>query len=122
MNWWTPSGNSLPENENEVTPGFELAAARRDEIVERLARRVVQRGMETPAVFLLEMSKPVSFLVSQAVVTAGPLLYPFFGFERIDALSGFLNSRDNVERLIRRIEELSQGGSSSRETGDREGR
>ena len=109
MSWWRPLETSLPQTEDEVAPGFELTAKQRDAMVESLAQKVVARGMEVPAVLLLEVTKPVSFLVSQAVLVAGPMLYPFFGFERIDRFAGFLNSRENVEMLIQRIEELAEG-------------
>ncbi len=109
MSWWKPLETSLPQTEDEVTPGFDVTAQKRDAIIESLARKVVTRGMEIPAVILLEVTKPVSFLFSQAVLVAGPVLYPFFGFERTDRFAGFLNSRANIEMLIRRIEELAEG-------------
>lgn len=108
MSWWKPLEDSLPESPDDVTPGFEVTAEQRDAIVEWLARKVVVRGMEVPAVLLLEVTKPLSFLFSQALLLGGPVLYPFFGTERVDRFAGFLNSRANIEKLIRRIEELSE--------------
>lgn len=109
MSWWRPLETSLPETEDEVTPGFDVTAAQRDAIIESFARGVVNKGMEMPVVLLLEVGKPVSFLFSQALLLAGPVLYPFFGVERIDRFVGFLNSRENIERLIERIERLAGG-------------
>jgi hypothetical protein len=43
------------------------------------------------------------------VLVVAPVLYPFLGFERIDRFAGFMNSRENVELLIQRIEELAEG-------------
>ena len=56
-----------------------------------------------------ETTKPVSFIFSQAVLIAGPVLYPFFGMDRTERFAGFFNSRQNVEMLIKRIEELAEG-------------
>jgi hypothetical protein len=109
MSWWRPLETSLPKTEDEVTPGFDVTVQQRDAIIESLARGVVNKGMELPFVLLLEVGKPVSFILSQGLLLAGPLLYPFFGVERIDRFAGFLNSRDNVERLIERIEQLAAG-------------
>jgi len=86
-----------------------VTVEQRDAIIESLARRVVAKGMEVPAVLMLEVSKPVSFLFSQGMLMLGPILYPFFGMDRVERFAGFLNSRHNVELLIRRIEQLSEG-------------
>jgi hypothetical protein len=112
MSWWKPLETSLPQTEDEVTPGFDLTVEQRDAIVESFARKIVDKGMEIPVTLLLEATKPVSFLFSQTILFTGPLLYPFFGFDRIDRFAGFLNSRENVEILIRRIEELAEGKES----------
>ena len=109
MSWWKPLETSLPETEDNVTPGFNVTVEQRDAIIESLACRVVAKGMEVPAVLLLEVSKPVSFLFSQGMLLLGPILYPFFGMDRIERFAGFLNSRQNVEMLIQRIEQLSEG-------------
>ena len=109
MSWWRPLETSLPQNEDEVTPGFDLTAEQRDAIVESFARKVVARGMDMPAVLMLEITKPVSFLFAQAVLIVAPLLYPFFETGRVDRFAGFVNSRENIEMLIGRIEELAEG-------------
>jgi hypothetical protein len=88
---------------------LDVTMEQRDAIIESLAKGVTGRGMETPAVMMLEISKPVSFLVSQAALIAGPLLYPLFGMERVNRFAGFMSSRENVEKLIERIEELAGG-------------
>ena len=109
MSWWKPLETSLPETEDEVTPGFDVTVEQRDAIIDTIARSVVNKGMELPVTLLLEVGKPVSFLFSQALLLAGPVLYPFFGVERIDRFAGFLNSRENVEKLVERIERLAEG-------------
>lgn len=110
MNWWKPLETSLPERQDEVSPGFEVTVEQRDAIIESYAQKIVNRGMEIPAVMLLEVTKPVSFILSQATLVAGPVLYPFFGLDRVERFAGFLNSRANVELLIRRIEQLAGSG------------
>jgi len=106
MSWWKPLETSLPEADEDVTPGFDVTKRQRDAMIEHLAQKVVSSGMEIPAVMMLEMSKPVSFILSQAVLILGPVLYMFMGTERVDGFAGFLNSRENLEMLIKRIEEL----------------
>jgi hypothetical protein len=112
MSWWRPLETSLPQTEAEIAPGFEVTPEQRDAMIESLARKVVDRGMEVPAVLLLEVTKPASFIISQAILFAGPVVYPFLGFDRVDRFAGFLNSRENIEKLIRRIEGLAEGKES----------
>ncbi len=112
MSWWRPLETSLPETEDEVARGFDVTVQQRDAIIESFARKIVDKGMEIPAVLVLEVTKPASFLFSQGVLVLGPVLYPFLGFDRVDRFAGFLNSRENIEMLIARIEELAQGKES----------
>ncbi len=74
--------------------------------VERAARWIVEKGLATPAVFLLEMHKPVAPLGSMMLLGAMPFLGPFVGFGVIERAALFAEDRGNVERLITRTEEL----------------
>lgn len=75
-------------------------------IVDSIARRIVERRLETPAVLFFEMHKPLSFLASQAAIVAMPFLGPLIGARRMADLSRLLSQRDYVEQLISRIEEM----------------
>ncbi|MCS6950712.1 MAG: hypothetical protein RMM06_05305 [Armatimonadota bacterium] len=84
----------------------ELSDEERDAILERIARGIVQRGMAAPAVLFLEMNKPLSFLASQSLIVLTPFLAPFVGIDNVYRYSRLLEKRENVERLIERIEQL----------------
>ena len=86
----------------------ELTDERRDEIIEKISRAVVKRRLETPAVALLEMHKPLSVIGSNLVMLLTPLAAPFVTWRRCDEMAFFLMDRENVERLIGRIEELAR--------------
>ncbi len=86
---------------------FELDDARRDELVETWARRLVDRGFGAVAVFLLEAHKPVSGVGAHAVLAFGPLLAPLVTLNT-NELAAFMHKVDNVERLIQRVEQLEQ--------------
>lgn len=79
----------------------------RDALIEKAATFVVRRGLESPAIWALEMHKPFGFLMSQAVVVGAPSFGPLIGIERMQTLSRFLASEGAIERLIERIEERS---------------
>jgi len=86
----------------------ELSAEQRGEIAEQLARRVVGRKLESAAILFLEMNKPIAFLGGQALLMAAPLFGTLFGYENAQRLALFFQSSENVEMLIRRIEEMSR--------------
>jgi hypothetical protein len=81
-----------------------LSEARRDELIESLARRVESMGLSAAVIFLLEAHKPLSFLGSQGILILQPLLSIAFDAERSSEYSQLLEERGSVERLIQRLE------------------
>ena len=94
-----------PKTDEEGDPGSE----ERDKLIEDLARKIVDRKLETPAILFLEMHKPVAFIGSQALLVASPILAPLFGLEGPEKYSRLFSSIDNVEMLIQKIEDVSEG-------------
>jgi len=84
----------------------ELTDERREEMIEKTARAVVRRRMESPAVAMLEMHTPLSVIGSNLVMLFTPLAAPFITWKRCDELAFFLMDRENIERLASRIEKL----------------
>lgn len=79
---------------------------RRDELLEGMAKRVQQFGMLVPAIFFLEMNKPLSYIGSQAMHFFSPVvgvLFPTF-----EDYAYFLEDRQNVELLIQKLEAMSE--------------
>ena len=79
-----------------------------ENIVEKTASEIVRRGLQTPAILFLEMHKPLSGVMGHASVAFAPFALPFVGFDRYADLSRLISSRENVERLLQRIEALSK--------------
>lgn len=84
-----------------------LTDERRGEVIDAIARKIVGRRLETPAVLFLDMHKPLSFIASQAMLVGLPFLGMFFGAQPVADISKLLKDRENVEALIERIEEMS---------------
>jgi len=104
-----PSLTQAPEKPGDPGGPFDMAALtseRRDQLLDDLARKVVRRRLQTPAIFFLEMNKPLTSLASTAITFSQPTLGAFFGFQRMAEWAALLNDRENVERLIQRIESL----------------
>ena len=79
-----------------------------DARLDTIARQIVGRRLETPAAMFLEMHKPLSYLASQGLIVAMPMLGPFVGHQNVADFSKILSNSANVERLIQRIEELAE--------------
>jgi hypothetical protein len=76
------------------------------ELLEKLARKVVALRASAMAIFVLEATKPLSFLGSQTMVFFQPIIQTFFEFKDYDNIQEMLENRGNIERLIERIETL----------------
>jgi hypothetical protein len=100
---WRHIWSTRSEETETPAPNRELTD---DELIERTAKEVVQRRLAAPAVFLLESSKPLSFIASQGLVFLGPFIDAAFEVPQYDAFCRMIERRDNVEKLARRIEEL----------------
>ena len=80
-----------------------------DELVEKIAKKVVEIGMEAPAILTLRSATPLSFIGSQM---GRAMVVPWFGIFGWDAMTKadiymeVFENRKNVEKLVRRIEEL----------------
>jgi len=86
---------------------FDLSEAEESKLIDDIARMIVTRGLETPAIMLLEVSRPISFIASQlAVVALGPLLW-LFDLEGPKYTALFMK-HGNVGRIIDRIEALAK--------------
>ncbi|MCS7185638.1 MAG: hypothetical protein RMK89_01650 [Armatimonadota bacterium] len=78
-----------------------------EQLLEKAARVVVERGMEVPAILFLEMHKPLANLIGHAVWVTMPVWALFFGVGTTNELGKLLSDPEQIEYLIQRIEELS---------------
>jgi len=77
------------------------------ETIEKVATKVSTMGLELPAILMLEAHKPLTFFANQGLIFLSPILYPLFG-GKTERAAKFFESRDNVEKLIKRIEEKAE--------------
>ena len=85
---------------------FDVTDEEEERLISNIARLVVGKGLEAPAIMFLEVAKPLSFIASQlAIVVLGPLQW-LFELEG-PKYTGLFMKRQNVDRIIGRIEELS---------------
>jgi hypothetical protein len=75
-------------------------------VAERLCREIVRRRLTVPALMFLEMSRPLGYLASQAIHFFTPLIAAVSDAQGHKHLAAFLERRQSVEYLCRRIEQL----------------
>jgi hypothetical protein len=86
-----------PEGELELTDAQRRAA-------DRVCREVVARGLATPALMFLEMSRPLNYLGAQALHFFQPFLSVFTDAEGPREFAAFLEQRASIDYLCRGIE------------------
>ncbi len=84
-----------------ITPEERAAA-------DRLLRAVVRRGLGTPALLMLECSRPLNFVASQFLLFVGPVAELIFDRREYRLFVGLLERRGSIEYLCGRIEQLLQ--------------
>lgn len=87
------------------------------DVVDRVCREIVRRGLTTPALMMLEMSRPLNYLGSQAMMFFQPIISVIVDTTSYEHLAVFLERRGSVEYLCRRIEhfEHDRGGRANDE-------
>lgn len=77
--------------------------------IESVARAVIDRGMEMPVLFALEMARPFAGGISILSEAFMPVLSVFFGVKNFSSLLKILSDRDALSLLIDRLEGMSHG-------------
>ena len=75
-------------------------------VVQRVAHAIVRRRMATPALMLLEMARPLSYVGAQTMHFFAPVLTALVDREGYRHLAAFLERRGAVDYLCRQIEAL----------------
>jgi hypothetical protein len=89
-----------------IDPVAMEAPADDDALLDQVAAAVVRRGLVAPAVFFLELNRPLAFLAGQATHVLAPFLAPLVGIGRMDEVARMLNDPASVDRLLERMERL----------------
>lgn len=75
-----------------------------DEVLEKVARKVVEKRMTVPALMFIESVKPLNFIGSQVMVFFEPIVQTLFDFKSYTVFREVIEDRDNVELLMQKIE------------------
>jgi len=91
-------------SEQESGPSMDLTDARVEELLDKLAKEIADRGFERPAMFYVGLLKPFWPLALPLSYMAVPFL-DFFGINLREYIA-ILENYDNVKRLEKKIEAL----------------
>ncbi len=81
--------------------------------ITRLAKRIQTSGFVTPAIFFLEMTKPLALLGSHAMVFFGPIVNSFIKADGYYRAAELFEEPDTIEFLLSEIERLDKVGSET---------
>jgi hypothetical protein len=86
---------------------YELTEEDEKRLIDNIAKMVVNMGLEAPAIIFLETTRPLSFVASQLAIVA---LWPLQCLFEVEGpkYTGLFMKKENVSRIIERIEELSK--------------
>jgi hypothetical protein len=97
MNMFGRDENLLSQNENPLPPEEEA-------VLDKVAHKVVDRGMTVPAILALESVKPLNYIGSQLMVFFEPIVQSLFNFKDYDNFRSALEKRVTIEILLLKIE------------------
>ena len=93
----------------------ELSEQEEEELLDKAASEIRKRKLEAPAILMLELHKPVAYVGSHAAIAFSPFLVPFLGYDNINNYSRLFSKKENIERLLRRLDRPSDKPAETRE-------
>ena len=83
---------------------------RQVELVDKVCKAVVRRGLIVPALLALEMCRPLNYVASQAMHFFRPIVSVILDGPSIGEFASFLEQRGSIEYLCQRLEHWNQVG------------
>ncbi len=111
--------------QDEFFAARELTEEKRIELLERIAQEVVERNLTAPAVFVLEVARPFTFIGSQTMVFLEPIIQSIFNWRNYTYVRKLLEDRKNLDELLLRIEDYDEkfwGEIKEKKKAEKEGR
>jgi hypothetical protein len=78
-----------------------------EQLLEHLSQQIGRWRLTLPAIVLLQVTRPLSFIASQALLLCQPLISTFHDAPPIAGYVDLLADRANIDRLVARLEEES---------------
>ncbi len=94
---------SIPGGKGEEST---KATPEEQELMDRIAKRIVKWGMTVPAIMFLESVKPLNYIGSQVMVFFEPFVGAIFDLKDYSLFQQMMEKRHNVENLLLTIEKF----------------
>jgi hypothetical protein len=85
-------------------PGEAQPNELQSQVIDALCRRITRMHLTTPALLLLESSRPLNFLGSQALHFFMPFVSAIADASGVRAFAAFLEQRGSIDYLCHRLE------------------
>ena len=82
----------------------DLEPSEEEELIENISEKIVEYGMDLPSIIMLQSLTPLSEVISGLFILPVSPVLDFFGIPGFLAAS-FFQKRENVARLVKRIQE-----------------
>lgn len=82
----------------------DLTTEEEDALLDKIENEIHRRKLEVPAILFFEMNKPLANVAGHFALATSTFLVPIVGYKNLNDYSRLLSKRDNVERLILRLE------------------
>ncbi len=77
---------------------------RQRQVLAKVAQLLISRRLTAPALFVLESTKPLSFLASQALIFFQPFVQTFLPAKDYEVFAAAIEDRDNIEWMMQQLE------------------
>lgn len=84
----------------------EELTSRQEEILAKIAQKVVEWKMSVPAILFLESVKPLNYIGSQMMAFFEPFVQTVFSWKDYDEFRRMMEQRGTIEKLLQKIEQL----------------
>ena len=84
----------------------EISEVEKVDLIEKVARFVVNRQLTAPAILMLEVCKPINFVGSQFMLALSPFVQAIFNTIEYQKFALIIEKDENLELLIQCIEKL----------------
>jgi hypothetical protein len=85
---------------------------RNEQLIEHLTEQISRWRLTVPAILILQVTRPLSFIASQGLLLCQPLLSFVYDAPRVADYAELLADRASMERLVTRLEETEQARGS----------
>lgn len=89
-----------------------------EQLIDQLSQQINRWRLNLPAVVVLQVTRPLSFVASQALLLCQPLLSFFEDSPQVANYAELLSDRANIDRLVARLEEHSRSPGNGGEEKD----